>query len=514
MLNGITVNKGRGGLGRALDGTDYVSSILFYTDATLPSGFDSSNRIKIVYSVEDAEDLGITNTSLGETKAVAKIVIAGTPAVADSLTVTYTGIDGLVTVLPAYALVSGEETTTTTAAAAWAAQINANTINTGFTATNSTNTILITTKAGEGIFPNAGTPYARTVSGGSTATLSQPTGSGSTVLGVCSDIDILHYHISEFFRIQPKGKLYVGCYATADFATFNSITLMQNYAQGDIKQMTVYHKGTAFATSQSNGIQGVLNTLETNNKPIWNVILAGEISGTANVNTITTNLHTLANENVSVCIGQDGAAKGYHLFKATGKSITNCGEMLGAVALSKVNESIAWLGKYQVASTELDTVAFANGQLFTEVSDGVVTNLDSYGYCFLLKVPDLSGTYHNRPYTNVAITSDYAFIYSNRVYYKCVKNLRATILPATGSPVKVNTDGTLSGDVINFFKGLAAQGLDVVLNNSEISAYEVIIDPNQNILSTNTLELTVKILPIGVADFITINLGFTLSLSQ
>ena len=65
---------------------------------------------------------------------------------------------------------------------------------------------------------------------------------------------------------------------------------------------------------------------------------------------------------------------------------------------------------------------------------------------------------------------------------------------------------------MNYFKTLAAQGLDTVLNANEISAYETIIDPAQNVLSTNTLEITVKILPLGVADFITINIGFTTTL--
>lgn len=512
MLNGITINKGQGGLGRPLEGTDYISGFLFYTDATLPSGFTSNDRIKTVYSVADAENLGITNASLGETKAISKAVVGGTPAAGDTVQLSYLGINGSVIYLPTYTLKSADAVSTTTAAAAIAAAINAQTINFGFTGSNSTATLLVTTKAGEGIFPNSGTPFSSTVTGGTTLTWTQPTGSGSTVLGVASDIDILHYHISEFFRLQPKGKLYVGCYATADFGTFASITLMQNYAQGSIRQMLVYHKGTAFATSQCNAIQSVCTTLEANHKPIWNVILAGEISGTANVNTITTNLHTLSNPNASVCIGQDGANLGYKLFKANGKSITNGGEMLGAVALSAVNESIAWFGKFQVSSTELDVIAFANGQEFTTVSDGTITNLDSYGFCFLLKVPNLIGTYHNRPYTCTSITSDYAFIYSNRVIYKCIENVRTTVLPAVASPVKFNTDGTLSGDSVNYFKTLAAQGLDTVLNANEISAYETIINPSQNVLSTNTLEITIKILPLGVADFITINIGFTTTL--
>jgi len=512
-LNDITINKGQGGLGRPLEGTDYISGLLVYTGATLPTGFDSSNRIKIVYSVEDAEDLGITDTHLGETAAVAKIAIGGTPAIGDTLKVTYTGIEGLETVLNTYALISGEETTTTTAAAAYAAQINANTVNTGFSATSSVANILITTKGGEGVFPNSGTPYAATVTGANTATVTQPTGTGSTVLGVAGDIDTIHYHVSEFFRLQPKGKLYVGLYATADVGTFANITTMQNFAQGEIKQLGVYYKSTAFSTAHLTTIQALLNTLATNHKPISSVIVAGEISGTSSLAAFTTNLHTLSNPNVSVTIGQDGANLGNHLFKAVAKSITNLGECLGAVAKSAVNESIAWFGKFQVASTELDVIKFANGELYTDLSDSLITNLDSYGYLFLRKVSGLSGTYHNRPYTAVALTSDYAFIYSNRTIDKFIANIRATVLPAVGSNVKVQSDGTLSPDSINYFKTLAEQGADVLLRAGEISDYAIIIDPSQDVLSTSTLEITAQILPTGVADFITINVGFTTSLS-
>ena len=514
-LNGITINKGQGGLGRPLEGTDYISSLLFYSTGSLPTGFDSSNRTKIVYSVEQAESLGITNTHLGETAAVAKIVIGGTPAIGDSLKVTYTGILGLDTVLATYALLSGEETSPTTAATAFAAKINANTINSGFSATASTGTLLITTKGGEGVFPNAGAPYVATVTGASmTATVTQPTGTGSTVLGVASTTDVKHYHISEFFRLQPKGKLYVSIQATADVGTFAKVTEVQNFAQGEIKQMGVYYTSTAFATSACNALQSVCTALAGNSKPISSIILAAEISATADVTTISTNLHGLSCPNVSVTIAQDGANVGHKLFHATGKSITNLGEMLGAVALSKVSESIAWFGKFQVASAELDTLAFANGQSYLSLSDAAITNLDSYGFCFLRKVIDLNGSFHNRPYTSVSLTNDYAFIYSNRTIDKAIKNLRQTILPSVASPIKVNADGTLSVDVINFFKSLGQQALDTMLRNAELSNYQIIIDPSQDVLSTNTLELTAELQPLGVADFITINVGFTLALSN
>jgi hypothetical protein len=87
MANDVIFNKGQGGLGRPLAGTDYVSGLLFYSDATLPSGFSSSDRVKIIYSVEDAENLGILDTHLGETKATGTITVTGAGAQNDTIKV-------------------------------------------------------------------------------------------------------------------------------------------------------------------------------------------------------------------------------------------------------------------------------------------------------------------------------------------------------------------------------------------------------------------------------------------
>jgi hypothetical protein len=513
-LNDITIVKGSGGLGRPLEGTDYVSGLLFYS-ATLPSGFSANDRIKTVFSVQDAEGYGILDTHVGETQAVANILLTGSASAGDQIEISYLGIDGTVVVLPYYTLSVSDATSLTTAALALVGAINAQTVNTGFTAAAMGANVIVTTKGGEGVFPNSGTPYSCSIitSGMLSSTVTQPLGTGNTVLGVASQNDIMHYHVSEYFRMQPKGKLYIGVYATADYGTFNSITLMQNYAQGEIKQLAVYENHTAFTTAATNGIQSVLNTLETNHKTISSVILGAEISATADISTITSNLHTLSNKNVSVTIAQDGANVGYHLFKATGKSITNAGQVLGSISLAKVNESIAWFGKFQVATTELDTLAFANGQLYTSVSDGTITSLDSYGYLLLRKVTDLNGSFHNRPYTCISITSDYAFIYSNRTIDKAIRNMRATVLPSLGINVKVNVDGTLTEDAINYFKSLAEQGMDNLQRANEISNYAVIIDPAQDVLATSTLVITVQIQPTGVADFITINVGFTTQIS-
>ena len=510
MANDVVFIKGQGGLGRPLAGEDHISGLLFYSDATLPTGFDSSNRIKQVFSVSDAEALGITDTHLGETKAVAKVLIGGTPAIGDTLKVTYTGIEGLETVLDTYALVSGEETTTTTAAAAYAAQINAGTSTHGFTATNSTASLLITTKAGEGVFPNSGTPYAITVTGANTGTLTQPTGSGSTVLGIASDIDILHYHISEYFRIQPKGNLYVGIYATAGAAIFSEITTMQDFTVGKLRQIGIYQKTNAFSTAHLATIQAILTTNYTNHKPL-EAIYQANFSAVSDVTTLS-DLRALNAPNVSVCFGQDGANVGYFLWKATAKSIGCLGTTLGAVSLAKVSEDIAWVGKFNMASTEYDVLNFANGSVYTSISDGNRDNIDAKGYVFLKKHIGISGSYFSDSHTAVALTSDYAYIENNRTIHKAIRGLRTFLMPQLASPIVVNEDGSLTDDVIAYYETLCARALDVMQRDGELSNFSVVIDPTQDVLSTSTLEITVKLQPVGVARQIEVNVGFAVSI--
>lgn len=515
MANDVIFNKGQGGLGRPLAGTDYISGLLFYT-AALPSGFTTTNRIKTVFSVEDAVALGITNTSIGETKSTATYLVTNKGASGDTHKLTCAVIDsvnptaskaanGIVT-LCNYTQIAADIISVDTAATRLAAEINLGTPTHGFTAVATTATVTITAPAGQGVFLNTGTPYVSTVVGTLAGTLTQ-----NVVVGVPSEIDILYYHVSEFFRIQPKGKLYIGVFGTADATTFASVTLMQNFAQGEIVQLGIYQKTTAFATSQVATLQAVLDPLEANHKTISSVIYQADLSSVTDLTTLT-NLKLLSAKNVTVSLGQDGDNNGFKLFKATNKSIGCMGTTLGAVALAKVNESIRWIAKFNVAAAEFDTLAFANGTLYTTVSDGTIVNLDSFGYNFVKKEIGLVGSYFSRPNTCIAATSDYTFIYNNRVIDKAIKGLRSFLLPSLSSPLVVNADGTLAEDTIGFFNSLCERALEVMQRDFELSAFKVDIDPSQDVLTDNELTIAVKLVPVGVADTITVNIGFALSI--
>lgn len=499
MANDVVFIKQQGGLGRPLPGEDYISGYLHYT-ASLPSGFSSSDRIKQIFSVEEAEDLGITDTHLGATASTATVAVTNKGATGDTAILTVAGSLGTVT-LASYTQVAADVVSITTSGDRLALEINNGTLTHGYTALNAIGTVTITAPTSEGIFLNSGTPYVFTPTGTLAATVVQ-----SVVAGVASEIDIIHYHISEYFRLQPKGNLYVGIYATADATTFESVTLMQNFAQGRIRQIGIYQKTTAWATSQCATLQAILTTNETNHKPL-EAIYGAEISATALISTLTS-VRLLSAPNVTVTIGQDGAGTGYQLFKATGKSIGCVGTCLGAVSFAAVNEDIAWPAKFNVSGEDFDTLNFANGQVYTALTDTLINTVDLYGYVFLKKHVGLDGSYFNDSHTAIALTNDYAYIEINRVYAKARRNLRAYYLPYLASPVKANADGTMSESSIGFFEGLGKNALDPMVKDNEISAYQILIDPSQNIVSTSKLVATAQIIAMGVARTIQINLGY------
>lgn len=508
-INDIIFVKGQGGLGRPLAGEDYISSLLFYTDDNnLPSGFTTTDRIKQFFSLQDAEAAGILNDYEDATASSATYDVTNAGTVGDTIKIT--GVDplGKQTVLASYKTVSGDDASDI--AFNLATQINAGTISTGYTADTDGTELIVVFPKKFGSYPNSGTPLIVTIVGGITGTLTL-----NLTSGYHSRNAIWHYHISEYFRLQPKGNLYVGIFSYPTTWDFEEITTMQTYANGKIRQVGVYVKWRNFASNADADIQAIDAQIKTyndaNHKPL-SALYAGKMIGITELSTLT-DLQTLNASKVSVVISQDFAGQGYFLYLTSGQSITTIGATLGAISYSKVSEDIAWINKFNISNgTECDTIGIANGQKLTDLSQGLINLLDDYRYIFLVKYVGISGSYFNDSHCAVTVTSDYAYIENNRTIDKAIRGIYSSLLPNLNSPLVLNADGTLSDSTVAYFESQAGLNLAQMIRDSELSAYDVVIDPTQNVLSTSNLTVTVKLVPIGVARQITVNIGFTLSI--
>jgi hypothetical protein len=89
-MNDVVFVKQTGGLGRPLPTSDHISGYLHYS-ASLPSGFSANDRIKQVFSIEEAVALGITNDSVGATASTATVTITNKGAAGDTAILTVLG---------------------------------------------------------------------------------------------------------------------------------------------------------------------------------------------------------------------------------------------------------------------------------------------------------------------------------------------------------------------------------------------------------------------------------------
>lgn len=502
-LNDVTFNLGKGGLGRPLPGADFISTMLFYT-GTLPSGFDASNRIKKIFSVEDAENLGILDDYSDETKATGDYEVTAVGADGDTIELKVLEPRGSVS-LGKYTKVAGD-TTVTLVADAIVAIINAGTLTHGYSASNIAGVITIVARKGLGIFLNTGTPLSAVIVGTIAGTITQFSA------GVASLQATWHYHISEYFRMQPKGVVYLAFYAVPSTYDFTDLITIQQFANGEIRQGLVYCDATTYTSGKVQAAQAVCDTLFANHMPLSSVLVTFDYSA-ATLATMA-DLSGLASKNISIVIGQDGDGLGYELYKATGKSITNIGAVLGAVSLAKVSDDIAWIAKFNISDgTENNVPAFANGVLFSAQSKSLLSTLNSHRYIFSITKVGYVGTVLNDSHTAVIQTSDYAYIENNRVIDKAVRLLYSAYLPDLNSPLVVNGDGTLKDTTVAYFEATGEGSLDQMERDEEISAKSVTIDPTQNVLSSSQLIVSVKLVPVGVARNIVVNIGYTLSIS-
>ena len=506
-LNNITFNLGQGGLGRPLPGEDYISALLFYS-ATLPSGFSTANRIQKCLSLGDAVALGITNTHIGETRSTATYLVTSTGAAGDTITITAAEPNGAVTLI-SYT-VRTSDLSASILAQSIASAINTNTLNNGgYIASAATGTVTITVRPGLGTYFNTGTPYTVAIVGTVAGTLTQ-----NVIVGVASVIDVWYYHIAEYFRLQPQGVLYVGIYAIPSPYTFIEITTMQAFANGKIRQIGVYKDSAAFASGDITLIHGVCNTNVLAHKEII-ALYGADISATPNVSTLT-DLSTLSANYCSAVISQDGGASGNSLFAAYGKSITTLGATLGAVSRAKVSQSIAWVAQFNIsagAGLECDTLAFANGVLFSNasVTDSLLTTMQNMRYIFLRKFVGVAGSYFNENSTSITTTSSYAYIADNRTIQKATRGIYTNLIPALNSPITLNADGTLSNEAIAYFGGLAEAPLNQMIRDGELSGMKVTISAVQNVLTTGILVVSVSLVQIATGRNINVNIGYNVT---
>ncbi len=150
---------------------------------------------------------------------------------------------------------------------------------------------------------------------------------------------------------------------------------------------------------------------------------------------------------------------------------------------------------------------FTDGSPFLE-KQGLASDLNSAGFIFFLNYPGKNGCYLNGSPMACSETDDYATLNNGRVIDKAMRIAYDTYITEIMDNVKVGDDGKLPSGVCSSFEAMIENAV-ASLMDGQISSFSAYVNPEQNILSTSTLEIECSIVPVGVLKTINVTLGFT-----
>jgi hypothetical protein len=333
-------------------------------------------------------------------------------------------------------------------------------------------------------------------------------------LGITADatawsVKMLHYQLEEVFRINPSITLYVGLFSKPENMTFQELKTVQNYAEGAIRQMAIWNGDTAPTADNIVKLESVADSLDTENAPL-STLYAPLVS---NYKNLPSNLAT-NNPRVSVVIAQAGSGTGAELYKSkdnkTKATVSAIGVALGTLSKAAVHQCIAWVKNFP---SGISMPALGDGTLVRTIDKGELEKLDTNRYLFLNNVVGVAGSYWNDSHTMDSPTSDYAAIESVRTMDKAVRGIRTYLTPELGGNVYIDPDtGKLQSYTVSHLETTANIPLEEMEKAGELSGYKAEIDAEQDVLSTSTIEVTIKNVPVGVVRKFKVKIGFAKSL--
>ena len=321
-------------------------------------------------------------------------------------------------------------------------------------------------------------------------------------------VRVLHYHLSELYRINPAVSLYVGIFEKpqTDNLTFAEIKTVQNFADGRIRQIGVWCGDRVPSEDDLVAIQGQADTLEAEGAEL-SVVYAPKV---ANVKQISTKLAGGNKCRISVVIGQAGSGTGAELYKdkanAAKASVSGLGVVLGLISKAKVHQCIAWVKEFP---TGISLPAFGDGTLLRDMDKALVEQLDTARYLFFVTQQGQSGSYMNDSHTMDSATSDYASIESVRTMDKGARGVRAYLIPELGGNVYVDADtGKLASYTVAHLETVAGHALEDMEKAGELSGYKAEIDPDQDVAASSTVDIVLKKVAVPVMRHVRIKIGF------
>lgn len=182
------------------------------------------------------------------------------------------------------------------------------------------------------------------------------------------------------------------------------------------------------------------------------------------------------------------------------------GHTLGKLSALPVNQN---LGRVKNGEEGV-----ANPAIFDLAPEKLIDNeakwelLHSKGYIFLRKHFGKVGWYFNDDTAAAPVTSDYSSLSRGRTIDKAHRITYKTMAEEILDDIEIDDDGKIPAAMTAYYQSKVEQAIAGEMNG-EISGRPVaFVDPNQDVLATDKLNMSVRIRPRGQVKYINIDLSF------
>lgn len=241
------------------------------------------------------------------------------------------------------------------------------------------------------------------------------------------------------------------------------------------------------------------NTLAGEYRPV-HILIEGRNIAAAYASLVTQRATATGARYVSVVIGDYESGAGAY-----------CGLVLGKLAANPVQRSIARVrdGNIGKARAFIGTVDVAT------LSESALGILHDKGFIFSRRFPTRPGWYLNGDENCDAATSDFFTIGRTRVIEKARLLAYEALLEFLNDEIDVDPDtGKLAPSIVGDMQAAGNTALSVMETAGNVEQATLIIDANQNVLSTDKVTAIVRVIPKGLARTIEATVTFSNPLSQ
>lgn len=288
------------------------------------------------------------------------------------------------------------------------------------------------------------------------------------------------------------------------------------HAAGKIKLLGISRvPDGAYTPSYSEGFDGDLWTAVTKAKaliaeefalyrPVSVIFEGRDFQGSASATKDLRSASGLLANRVGIMMGAD---YDYATANAHAAKYAAVGIALGKLAGIAVQRNI---GRVKDGDLGILSAGFSNGAKYNTLTETNLDSLHDHGYMFMLQHAGKSGFFFNDDPTASPITDDYSSISRGRTMDKAARITRAVYLEELNDDVELDpATGKLAASTIKHYQGEVEKQINLQMTSlKEIVKATAFVNPDQNVLSTDKIVTTLRIMPKAISKEIEATLSF------